>query len=87
MRHGFVERAVDWPYSSIHRDIARGIVEPEWSGFVPGGEFGGVDEVRPENGPVDRFQHRTGDAQGVKPTSVVGLERAEWWVGTHPTAC
>ena len=40
VKHGFVERAVDWPYSSIHRDITRGIVEPEWSGFVPNGAFG-----------------------------------------------
>jgi len=40
VKHGLVERAVDWPFSSIHRDIARGIVEPEWSGAVPEGEFG-----------------------------------------------
>ena len=40
VKHGFVERAVDWPYSSIHRDIARGMVEPEWSGMAPEGEFG-----------------------------------------------
>jgi putative transposase len=40
VKHGFVERAVDWPYSSIHRDIRLGRVEPEWSGVVPDGEFG-----------------------------------------------
>ena len=40
VKHGLVERAVDWPYSSIHRDIARGIVEPEWSGMAPEGAFG-----------------------------------------------
>lgn len=40
VKHGFVERAVDWPYSSIHHDIARGLVEPEWSGLVPDGEYG-----------------------------------------------
>ena len=40
VRHGFVSRAVDWPYSSIHRDIAHGKVEPEWSGIVPDGDFG-----------------------------------------------
>ena len=40
MQHGLVERAVDWPHSSIHRDIAQGIVEPQWSGFVPDGAFG-----------------------------------------------
>ncbi|MDI3336301.1 transposase [Defluviimonas aestuarii] len=40
VKHGFVERAVDWPYSSIHRDIARGIAEPEWSGIITDGAFG-----------------------------------------------
>ena len=40
VKHGFVARAVEWPYSSIHRDIARGGVEPEWSGAVPEGAFG-----------------------------------------------
>jgi len=40
VKHGLVEWAADWPYSSIHRDIARGRVEPEWSGVVPDGEFG-----------------------------------------------
>ena len=41
VKHGFVGRAVDWPYSSIHRDMARGIAEPEWSGVVTDGAFGG----------------------------------------------
>ena len=40
VKHGLVERAVDWPYSSIHRDIARGMVDPEWSGATPEGQFG-----------------------------------------------
>jgi len=34
VKHGLVERPAEWPYSSIHRDIARGMVEPEWSGIV-----------------------------------------------------
>jgi putative transposase len=38
--HGLVGRAVDWPYSSIHRDIRDRRVEPEWSGNVPEGRFG-----------------------------------------------
>jgi putative transposase len=42
VKHGLVERAVDWPYSSIHRGIARGIVEPEWAGVVVDGRFGEV---------------------------------------------
>ncbi len=40
VKHGYVERAADWPYSSIHRDIRMGRVEPEWAGSVPEGEFG-----------------------------------------------
>lgn len=40
VKHGLVGRAADWPYSSIHRDIARGLVEPEWSGAVPTRDFG-----------------------------------------------
>jgi putative transposase len=40
VKHGLVERAADWPYSSIHRDIARGVVEPEWAGQIANGRFG-----------------------------------------------
>ncbi len=40
VKHGFVARAVDCPYSSIHRDMARGIVGPEWSGIITDGAFG-----------------------------------------------
>lgn len=40
VRHGFVESAVAWPYSSIHRDIRSGRVEPEWAGGSPEGAFG-----------------------------------------------
>ena len=39
-KHGLVEHPVDWPYSSIHRDIRAGRVDPDWSGVVPEGEFG-----------------------------------------------
>jgi putative transposase len=40
VKHGRVGRAVDWPYSSIHRDIRDRRVEPEWAGDVPEGRFG-----------------------------------------------
>ncbi len=40
VKHGLVERPVDWPYSSIHRDIRLGRVEPEWASEVLEGEFG-----------------------------------------------
>lgn len=42
VKHGLVPRAADWPFSSIHRDIREGRVEPEWSGVVPDGRFGEV---------------------------------------------
>lgn len=32
VKHGLVERPVDWRYSSIHRDVRLGRVEPEWRG-------------------------------------------------------
>ena len=40
VKHGFVSRAVEWPYSSIHRDIRTGLVEADWSGEAPDGRFG-----------------------------------------------
>lgn len=40
VKHGCVERAVDWKWSSIHRDIRAGRVEAEWCGEVPNGEYG-----------------------------------------------
>jgi putative transposase len=32
VKHGLVTRAVDWPYSSLHRDIKRGLAGCEWAG-------------------------------------------------------
>ncbi|GGD47426.1 REP-associated tyrosine transposase [Sinisalibacter lacisalsi] len=43
VKHGLVTRAVDWPYSSIHRDIRAGRVAPEWAGVALAGEFGEWD--------------------------------------------
>lgn len=40
VKHGLVSRAVDWPYSSIHRDIRRGTVDAEWADLVPDGAYG-----------------------------------------------
>ena len=40
VNHGLVEYPTDWPYSSIHRDIRAGQVDPEWSGVVTDGTFG-----------------------------------------------
>ena len=40
VKHGLVDRAVDWPYSSLHRDIRLGTVSSDWSGVAPDGDFG-----------------------------------------------
>lgn len=36
VKHGLVIDVRDWPYSTFHRDVARGIYPPEWAG-TPGG--------------------------------------------------
>jgi putative transposase len=38
--HGLAKRPSDWPYSSIHRDIAQGRIAAGWVGEVPKGCFG-----------------------------------------------
>lgn len=40
VKHGLVERAADWPFSSIHRDIRAGRVDHDWRGVEPEGLFG-----------------------------------------------
>lgn len=40
VKHGLCERATDWPYSSIHRDIRMGRVDTQVSGKIPEGTFG-----------------------------------------------
>src|SRR5438132_438002 len=31
VRHGLVERAIDWPYSSFHLHVARGLYPVDWA--------------------------------------------------------
>jgi len=40
VRHGLVTRAVDWPYSSLHRDIRAGRVSADLGERLPEGLFG-----------------------------------------------
>ena len=35
VKHGHVSNPRDWPYSSIHRYIARGLIPPDWSAPAP----------------------------------------------------
>jgi len=32
VRHGLVERVADWPYSSFHYFVHRGLLPPDWGG-------------------------------------------------------
>ena len=41
VKHGLVTRVQDWPHSSFHRDMRRGIFPIDWAGDVDAsGEFG-----------------------------------------------
>jgi putative transposase len=41
VKHGLVRRVRDWPHSSFHRDVERGIVPLDWVGDAAAdGEFG-----------------------------------------------
>ncbi|HEX5354098.1 MAG TPA: transposase [Rhodanobacteraceae bacterium] len=41
VKHGHVERAADWPHSSIHRYIEAGWLTADWAADVEGGGIGG----------------------------------------------
>jgi putative transposase len=32
VKHGYVQRVVDWPYSTFHRYVARGVYPSNWTG-------------------------------------------------------
>jgi putative transposase len=41
VKHGLVRRVQDWPHSSFHRDVSRGLFPVDWAGEVEvKGEFG-----------------------------------------------
>jgi putative transposase len=42
VKHGYVARASDWPHSSLHRYIKRGLLPPDWGGDLSNipGAFG-----------------------------------------------
>lgn len=40
VKHGLVGAVRDWPLSSFHRDVRRGLVPQDWCGAVPEGDFG-----------------------------------------------
>jgi putative transposase len=34
VKHGHVTRVVDWPYSSFHRYVERGLLAADWGGDI-----------------------------------------------------
>lgn len=35
VKHGYVRNPTDWPWSSVHRHLRLGWLEPEWTGWTP----------------------------------------------------
>lgn len=40
VKHGHVAQARDWPYSTFHRYVARGVYKHDWGGRDESGKFG-----------------------------------------------
>jgi putative transposase len=40
VKHGWVTKPVEWPWSSIHQHIRRGLIPPDWAVVSEGDEFG-----------------------------------------------
>ncbi len=40
VKHGLVDAVRDWPLSSFHRDVRRGLVPEDWGGAADEGAFG-----------------------------------------------
>ena len=36
MKHGYVKSVKDWPYSTFHRFVAKGLYPPDWGGIIEG---------------------------------------------------
>ena len=44
VKHGHVAQAADWPYSTFHRFVARGVYPPDWAGNRAVGQDGSFGE-------------------------------------------
>ena len=44
VKHGYVHRASEWPYSNIHRHINAGIIADDWGGDVDSNDKDGYGE-------------------------------------------
>jgi len=45
LKHGYVERVRDWPWSSFHRYVKLGWIDPEWGAEEPSGCGNLFDQV------------------------------------------
>jgi putative transposase len=45
VKHGHVNRVVDWAYSSFHRDVRQGVYAPDWGGDAGQAEAGQFGEA------------------------------------------
>lgn len=34
LKHGYVGKVSDWPYSTFHRDVAEGLYPVDWAGEI-----------------------------------------------------
>jgi len=44
VKHGYVSQCQDWPYSSFHRYVRKGLLMPDWAGKVEAAELKGWGE-------------------------------------------
>lgn len=46
VKHEYVRRVADWPYSSFHRAVRDGIYSPDWAGGFADGDSDGFGEAQ-----------------------------------------
>lgn len=39
VKHGYVKKAIDWPWSTFHRYLSSGIYDPDWGDISSNQEF------------------------------------------------
>ena len=43
VKHGLTGRVIDWPYSTFHRCVAKGVYPPDWAGSLHADELNYAD--------------------------------------------
>jgi len=91
VKQGYVDKPVDWPYSSIHRFIRQGISPPDWAANVDDdlGGFGEQSRLRVRHEPQQGGSGHCGDVgvPGAMTARIVGLVviRSLGDVGVRPS--